>query len=129
MYNLHLRRKAWIEERHKDQFNSKGDNGVKGGKTGQSRPGRAADPLDICLDVLDGFAKAGDQGAEEAMMTKALEEVQRLKAKSIKEVRDSVLKVLAPRCTHHQQVTRLLKVKKSGPNKGRRFYTCSFPRG
>ena len=121
------RRTAWIEERHKDTVHSKGGNNNKGGQAG--RPGRAADPLDVCLDVLEGFAKAGDQKAEEAMMAKALEEVQRLKARSIKEVRDPVLKVLAPRCTHHQQTCRLLKVKKSGPNKGRRFYSCSFPRG
>lgn len=125
-----------MEERHKDNLHLKGggnkkaeEEGGGGGRNQQQRPARAADPLDVCLDVLDGFAKAGDQGAEAAMMAKALEEIQRLKSKNIKEVRDSVLKVLAPRCSHHQQTSRLLKVKKSGPNKGRRFYTCSFPRG
>lgn len=33
-----------------------------------------------------------------------------------------------PVCTGHQQPCKLLTVKKTGPNKGRKFYACSFPR-
>ena len=34
----------------------------------------------------------------------------------------------APLCFGHQQRSRLLKVRKAGPNKGRQFYACSLPR-
>lgn len=124
-----VRRQAWMEERQ--QYAASKGNGKFQGKGGgrQSRPARAADPLDVCLDVLEGFGKAGDSAAAESMVTKALEEVAELRSKDIREVRDPVLKALAPKCAHHQQPSRLLRVKKSGPNKGRRFYTCSFPRG
>lgn len=33
----------------------------------------------------------------------------------------------APKCTGHQMSSKLFLVKKSGPNKGRYFYTCTFP--
>jgi hypothetical protein len=34
-----------------------------------------------------------------------------------------------PLCPRHQRSTRLLTVKKSGANRGRKFYACSLPRG
>jgi GRF zinc finger/DEAD/DEAH box helicase/SAP domain len=34
-----------------------------------------------------------------------------------------------PLCPDHQQPCKLLTVKKTGPNKGRKFYVCAFPRG
>ena len=82
--------------------------------------------MDLCLDAIEGPDKDGKQ---EARVAKALEEVSRLRSKTIKEVRDPVLAALAPCCPQHQQPARLLRVKKSGPNKGRRFYVCRFPRG
>jgi len=122
------RRQAWIEQRQ-EYASNKGGGGKRGGNRAP-RPGRAADPLDVCLDVLEGFGKVGEKDAvEESMVARALEEVSHLRSKDIREVRDLVLKALAPKCAHHHQPSRLLKVKKSGPNKGRRFYTCSFPRG
>lgn len=36
---------------------------------------------------------------------------------------------LAPRCPQHQRAGKLLTVKKTGLNKGRKFYACSLPRG
>lgn len=85
--------------------------------------------MDLCLDVLAGFAMAGEPGAEEALVQRALAEVREHRTRSVKAIRDPVLKALAPKCPHHRQPARLLKVKKAGPNKGRRFYACSFPRG
>lgn len=125
------RRQAWIEQRQEcDSNKGSGTNGGKRGGNRMSRPGRAVDPLDVCLDVLEGFLKVGEKDeVKESMMARALEEVSQLRSKDIREVRDPVLKALAPKCAHHHQPSRLLRVKKSGPNKGRRFYTCSFPRG
>ena len=34
-----------------------------------------------------------------------------------------------PICARHTRPCKLIKVKKSGPNKGRKFYACSMPRG
>lgn len=36
---------------------------------------------------------------------------------------------LAPRCPQHQRPGKLLTVRKTGLNKGRKFYACSLPRG
>lgn len=36
---------------------------------------------------------------------------------------------LAPRCPQHQRAGKLLTVRKTGLNKGRKFYACSLPRG
>ena len=41
---------------------------------------------------------------------------------------DEVLKDLAPCCAGHRLACKLLKVKKDGKNKGRKFYGCSFPK-
>jgi hypothetical protein len=79
--------------------------------------------------VLSGFAQADLAGAHESLVQRALAEVRKCRAGSVKEIRDPVLKALAPKCAHHRQPGRLLNVKKAGPNKGRRFYACSFPRG
>jgi GRF zinc finger len=37
---------------------------------------------------------------------------------------DSILQDTAPLCPGHQQPSKLVKVNKSGPNKGRKFYSC-----
>ena len=37
---------------------------------------------------------------------------------------DSILQDTAPLCPGHQQPSKLIKVNKSGPNKGRKFYSC-----
>lgn len=37
---------------------------------------------------------------------------------------DSILQDKAPLCPGHQQPSKLIKVNKSGPNKGRKFYSC-----
>ena len=36
---------------------------------------------------------------------------------------------LAPRCPQHQRAGKLLTVRKTGLNRGRKFYACSLPRG
>lgn len=127
------RRQAWIEQRFGDKINgggfTKGNGGGGGGGRRKGPPRAPVDPLDVCLDVLSGFAQADLGGAHEALVQRALAEVRRCRAGSVKEIRDPVLKALAPKCAHHRQPARLLKVKKAGPNKGRRFYACSFPRG
>lgn len=128
--NNHLttpsRRRAWLEQRFGDKIDGGGSNSNRR----KGPPPRApVDPLDVCLDVMAGFAQAGEAGAEEALVQRALAEVREQRAGSVKAIRDPVLKALAPKCPHHRQPARLLKVKKAGPNKSRRFYTCSFPRG
>lgn len=41
---------------------------------------------------------------------------------------DSVLQEKAPLCPGHQEMSKLVKVNKSGPNKGRKFYSCKMDR-
>jgi hypothetical protein len=122
------RRQAWLEQKQQQEQRGKGRGGKGGG-----RPAAAADPLDMCLDVLEGRTapKRTPKAAkdEEAVVGKALEELKVMVVGGVKAVRDPVLATLAPRCPHHQQKGRLLRVKKAGRNKGRRFYVCSFPRG
>jgi len=40
----------------------------------------------------------------------------------------AVLAEVAPLCFGHQEPTRVVVVKKTGPNKGRRFFSCCRPR-
>lgn len=124
------RRHAWMEDRQ--QTKSRGGKGCAdeaGASSRSSRPGRAADPLDMCLDLLEGSGQTCKEHAEKSGVTHALKEVAQLRSKDIRDVRDPLLKEVAPKCTHHLQTARLLRVKKSGANRGRRFYACSFPRG
>lgn len=67
--------------------------------------------IDIVDDFIDGvFDKKAPKEAQQ---------------KGLKKVQQKAI----PLCTGHQQPCKLLTVKKTGANKGRKFYACPFPRG
>lgn len=135
------RQRAWKEERLR-RLEQNQQQGSKSYKDRPPRPGQPLDLLDACLDLtaptrglrtvssavppLLQSAKLShsDKGLEDA-----LAEVRQCRARGIQELRDKALRALAPCCPHHQHPAKLFKVKKAGPNKHRRFYVCSYPRG
>lgn len=122
------RRRAWQEDRQK-RIEQQSQQGQGGGSRRAVRPARSIDLIDACLDLNAQAAAAASSGSTDRAVAEALRDVRANRAKGIREVKDKSFKALAPRCAHHQHPARLLRVKKAGPNKGRRFYVCSFPKG
>lgn len=91
-----------------------------GGKAANTKTrggGYGIDPLDQCLDNLFTVAET------------PVVDIAAGSVNNPNESEETMLKRLAPKCPRHQRQAKLLTVRKSGGNKGRRFYGCSFPRG
>jgi len=129
-----FRKRAWREE---NALNKK-----DGGGRGSSRDSRGAgmrgqdQVMDVCLDLLTstiGKETASSSkcrgGPADRQKEEALAEIRQLKAKTVQEIPGPLLATIAPLCPHHRHFTKVLEVKRAGPNKGRRFYVCGFPRG
>jgi hypothetical protein len=94
------RQEMWKQKCHdKSQFD-----------TGSHQPLKGVDPVD---DFVDGvFCR--DIGRDNETTTHA--------------PKKRVIQDPIPLCSGHQQPCKLLTVKKSGENRGRKFYACSYPR-
>lgn len=98
--------------------------------------GMGLDPLQLSLDSLAAAAKAPAPASRIAPSAAAAPAAApavggkpakaKARAKRGGGLTDAVLEEHAPLCPGHQFSAKLLVVKKAGPNKGRRFYGCSY---
>ncbi|CAM9978884.1 unnamed protein product, partial [Discosporangium mesarthrocarpum] len=116
--------------------------GASGGRwCGDANQHGGLDALDQCLDAMAPFTPAQGVGMQvghdqaeslsQSLSSSASRHAMGCLFKQPRNVREEeeFLLALTPRCVKHQRRTKLLTVKKTGLNKGRRFYVCSLPRG
>ena len=128
-----------VEENSDYEDNNKtGESSARGGaaRGGNSHGGLANTGLDA-LHLSLGALKDKNNKKNSQPSNSSLEATNEPKFKSITSKRmksehnphgltDDFFEYYAPKCPGHQMAAKLLTVKKSGSNRGRRFYSCSF---
>jgi hypothetical protein len=120
--------------------------GSKGVKVSHGLASLGLDPLQMSLDAITTVHcgrsnsmtnnlsnySAKDKGSPTKLVARGLVDPSKLLGKSVRrflkesgEIPDEVLAQYAPACPSHRIPATLLRVKKTGANKGRKFYGCS----
>jgi len=105
------------KSRFGDDGSTRGDKATSSVRINQSQQ-TGTDPLDDYLDGVYGSNNDSDKSGDKFKQQK-----QQLRKDKL--TKGNPL----PLCTGHQRPCKLLTVKKSGDNKGRKFYACPLPRG
>jgi hypothetical protein len=102
------RREMWKQQQNQDGNNNNNNSQFDTGSSHQ--PLKGVDPVD---DFVDGVFSSDICTDKQSTTHSAKKRV----------IPDPI-----PLCSGHQQPCKLLTVKKSGENRGRKFYVCSYPR-